>query len=307
MADVDHGRRGERSSASTSSSRSRRRSGEQAQVRAALGGGLRPERAAPTASARSTCRCSRSSRCSRRRPCCSSAGAWWRTDRSRSATFVAFNLYVVMLSCRCGCSACGSARRSARPRRASGSSRCSTSPRRSRDRPGADALPPGAGRIRFEGVTFGYDPERPVLDGVDLELEPGTHGRADRPHRLGQDDARLARPALLRRAATGACSIDGVDVRDVTLTSLRREIGIVAQDPFLFSDDACARTSRSAAPDATRRGDRARGAARAGARVHRAAAGRLRHGDRRARDHALGRPAPADRDRAGARRSTRGS
>ena len=50
-------------------------------------------------------------------------------------------------------------------------------------------------------VTFGYDPGRPVLEDVDLELDRGSRRRPDRPHRLGQDDARIARAALLRRAA----------------------------------------------------------------------------------------------------------
>ena len=115
--------------------------------------------------------------------------------------------------------------------------------------------------------------------------------------------ARRRSPRSCRASTTrgrGACSIDGVDVRDVTRRSLRREVGVISQDPFLFS--ASVRDNIAfGVPDVdtgARRGGRARGA---GARVHRGAAGRLRHGDRRARDHALGRPAPAARDRAGAR------
>ena len=128
-------------------------------------------------------------------------------------------------------------------------------------------------------------------------------GCADRPHGLGKDDARLARPALLRRRREGRITIDGVDVRDVKLQSLRREIGIVSQDPFLFS--ATVRENISfGAGGRDRRGDRSGGDARPGARVHRRAPRRLRHGHRRARDHALRRPAPAARDRARADHGT---
>ncbi len=72
-------------------------------------------------------------------------------------------------------------------------------PEEIRDRPGAGLLPAGPGRVRFEGIQFGYDPERPVLSGIDLELEAGNDRRADRPHGLREDDARLVDPAVLRR------------------------------------------------------------------------------------------------------------
>ena len=52
------------------------------------------------------------------------------------------------------------------------------------DPPDAGELPAGPGRVRFEGVTFGYDPERPVFEGLDLELAAGADRRADRPHGL---------------------------------------------------------------------------------------------------------------------------
>ena len=160
---------------------------------------------------------------------------------------------------------------------------------------------PGPGRVRFEGVTFGYDAGAArCSSGIDLELEPGK--TVALIGHTGSGKTTLA--SLIPRfydVQQGRVTIDGADVRDVTLTSLRREIGVIAQDPFLFS--ATVRENLAfGRPGGDRRGDRERGAARAGARVHRAAAGRLRHGDRRARDHALGRPAPAARDRARARR-----
>ncbi len=66
------------------------------------------------------------------------------------------------------------------------------------DSPGAVELPPGEGRIEFQGVTFEYAPGRPVLEGIDLELRAGQHRRADRAHR------RRARPRSPRscRAST---------------------------------------------------------------------------------------------------------
>ena len=107
-------------------------------------------------------------------------------------------------------------------------------PEEIRDRPGAGLLPPGPGRVRFEGVRFGYYTERPVLDGIDLELEPGR--TVALIGHTGSGKTTLA--SLIPRfydASAGSVTIDGADVRDVTLNSLRREIGVIAQDPFLFS------------------------------------------------------------------------
>jgi ABC-type multidrug transport system fused ATPase/permease subunit len=103
-----------------------------------------------------------------------------------------------------------------------------------RDRPGARPLPDGPGRVVFEGVRFGYDSERPVLGGIDLELAPGR--TVALIGHTGSGKTTLA--ALVPRfydVDSGRVAVDGADVRDVTLTSLRRQIGIVAQDPFLFS------------------------------------------------------------------------
>jgi ABC-type multidrug transport system fused ATPase/permease subunit len=102
------------------------------------------------------------------------------------------------------------------------------------DRPGAGELPPGEGRIRFEGVSFEYAPGRAVLEGIDLELEPGRTVAL-----IGHTGSgKTTLTALVPRfydVTRGRVTIDGVDVRDVKLSSLRREIGIVSQDPFLFS------------------------------------------------------------------------
>ena len=102
------------------------------------------------------------------------------------------------------------------------------------DRPGAAPIPPGPGEIRFEGISFGYDPERLVLEDIDLTLAPGR--TVALIGHTGSGKTTLA--ALVPRfydATTGRVLVDGVDVRDVTRRSLRREIGVISQDPFLFS------------------------------------------------------------------------
>jgi ABC-type multidrug transport system fused ATPase/permease subunit len=95
-------------------------------------------------------------------------------------------------------------------------------------------LPPGDGAIRFEGVRFEYLPGRPVLDGVDLALEAGT--TVALIGHTGSGKTTLA--SLVPRfydVADGRVLVDGVDVRDVSLASLRAAIGVIPQDPFLFS------------------------------------------------------------------------
>jgi len=95
-------------------------------------------------------------------------------------------------------------------------------------------LPPGDGEIRFENVSFSYLPGRPVLEQVDLALDAGTT-LALIGH-TGSGKTTLA--ALVPRfydVEFGRVLVDGADVRDVTLTSLRHEIGVIPQDPFLFS------------------------------------------------------------------------
>ncbi len=102
------------------------------------------------------------------------------------------------------------------------------------NRSDAGELQPGPGRVAFEGVTFGYDPERPVLREVDLELEPGKVVAL-----IGHTGAgKTTLASLVPRfydVQQGRVSIDGADVRTLTLASLRSQIGVIAQDPFLFS------------------------------------------------------------------------
>ena len=107
-------------------------------------------------------------------------------------------------------------------------------PEEIRDRPDAIALPPGPGNVRFEGVSFGYDPARLVLEDVDLDVAPGR--TIALIGRTGSGKTTLA--SLVPRfydPTAGTVLIDGVDVRDVQRRSLRRAIGVISQDPFLFS------------------------------------------------------------------------
>jgi len=102
------------------------------------------------------------------------------------------------------------------------------------DRPDAGELPPGPGHLRYRDVRFEYAPGRPVLDGIDLELSAGTTVAVI--GHTGSGKTTLA--SLVPRfydVTDGTVELDGVDVRDVALTSLRRAIGVVTQDPFLFS------------------------------------------------------------------------
>src|SRR5262245_8851617 len=102
------------------------------------------------------------------------------------------------------------------------------------DRPDALPLAPGPGRLVFEDVTFGYDPERPVLEVVALDVSAGRTIALVGP--TGSGKTTLA--ALVPRfydTDTGRVLVDGVDVRDLSRRSLRREIGVISQDPFLFS------------------------------------------------------------------------
>jgi len=102
------------------------------------------------------------------------------------------------------------------------------------ERPDAHPLPAGAGHLRFEHVSFGYDTARPVLEGVDLDIPPGKTVALIGHTGSGKSTLTALVPRFYD-VTQGRVVLDGADVRDVKLTELRRAIGVVSQDPFLFS------------------------------------------------------------------------
>jgi ATP-binding cassette, subfamily B, bacterial len=102
------------------------------------------------------------------------------------------------------------------------------------DREGARELPPVAGSVRFEGVRFGYGDGPEVLHGIDLDVPIGT--TVALVGHTGAGKSTIAK--LLARfydPREGRVTIDGQDLRDVTQESLRRQLGIVPQEGFLFA------------------------------------------------------------------------
>jgi ABC-type multidrug transport system fused ATPase/permease subunit len=102
------------------------------------------------------------------------------------------------------------------------------------ERPDALELPPGDGDLRFDDVRFEYMVGRPILDGVTLDVPAGRTIALIGQTGSGKTTLTSLVPRFYDTTA-GRVLVDGVDVRDVTLTSLRRAIGVISQDPFLFS------------------------------------------------------------------------
>lgn len=103
-----------------------------------------------------------------------------------------------------------------------------------RDAPNARPLPLIRGHVRFEKVSFSYDGKVPVLDEIDLEVQPGQTIAILGPTGSGKSSLINLIPRFYEVTA-GRVLIDGYDVREVTLDSLRRQIGVVTQETFLFS------------------------------------------------------------------------
>jgi ABC-type multidrug transport system fused ATPase/permease subunit len=115
--------------------------------------------------------------------------------------------------------------------------------------PGAPALPEGGGRVEMRGVSLRYDGGEPSLAGIDLDVEPGRTIALVGPTASGKTSL-VGLLARLYDPSEGTILIDGADIREVDLASLRSEIAFVADDSFLFSDTVAGNIAY-AHPDAT--------------------------------------------------------
>jgi len=102
------------------------------------------------------------------------------------------------------------------------------------DTPDAVDAPPLSGAVRFEHVTYGYDPQRPVLDDVDLDVRAGERIALVGPSGAGKSSLVGLLPRLYDPDA-GRVLVDGVGVRGYTIASLRAQVGIVLQESVLFA------------------------------------------------------------------------
>jgi ATP-binding cassette subfamily B protein len=103
------------------------------------------------------------------------------------------------------------------------------------DAPGAIDRPAGRGAISFAGVSFGYEHGTTVLDGIDLEIAAGERVAIVGPSGSGKSTV----TALISRfydPSSGSVMVEGVDIRDLHLHSLRENVGVVFEESFLFSD-----------------------------------------------------------------------
>jgi ATP-binding cassette subfamily B protein len=103
------------------------------------------------------------------------------------------------------------------------------------DAPGATELGPVTGEIVFDEVSFSYDDGPLVIDQLSLKIAPGETLALVGPSGSGKSTLANMVPRFYQ-ASSGAVRIDGQDVRAVTLASLRRQIGVVFEECFLFSD-----------------------------------------------------------------------
>ncbi|HEY5257357.1 MAG TPA: ABC transporter ATP-binding protein [Candidatus Baltobacteraceae bacterium] len=114
--------------------------------------------------------------------------------------------------------------------------------------PGAIELPRIGGEIRFDDVRFSYDPSREILNGVTFRIAPGQVAAFVGPSGAGKTTITQLVPRFYD-PTSGIVSIDGYDIAKVTLESLRRDIGIVTQETYLFHE-TIASNLRYAKPEA---------------------------------------------------------
>ncbi len=102
------------------------------------------------------------------------------------------------------------------------------------DAPGAVDLVDARGEVEFRDVRFHYRPDIEVLKGIDLHVRPGEHIALVGPSGAGKSTL-ISLLARFYDVTDGAIQVDGKDVRELTMASLRRSMGIVLQDPFIFT------------------------------------------------------------------------
>jgi len=103
-----------------------------------------------------------------------------------------------------------------------------------KDKPEAIDLPTIQGHIKFNEVSFGYDKDRLILKNLNLEAKPGEIIALLGPTGSGKSTIIRLLPRFYD-VTSGSITVDGYDIRDIKLDSLRRQIGVVAQETFLFA------------------------------------------------------------------------
>jgi ATP-binding cassette subfamily B protein len=111
------------------------------------------------------------------------------------------------------------------------------------------SVPNIEGHVKFDDVTFGYDPNKPVLKNINIDVKPGEMIGLVGPSGAGKSTT-VSLICRFYASQQGTLSIDGVDIRKISLHDLRRQIGIVLQEPFLFSG-TIAENIAYAKPEAT--------------------------------------------------------